>query len=340
MITRYVNTASTAGGDGTTNLTAGATRAFATLREALDALPGTLTDQTTIYCEGAAADTGDTDQTPWDFITSPTNYLLITTVGAQRHQGVWNTGIYRLTQTNNNGLYFNSSAHVRLDGLQVQITINNGSSFVGIKLGNSNMTASNIDCRATNCLVKAIETSGSITGFNDRPFDAATGAGNTVFINCVAIDCNQGYNTDRLGARFYNCGAYDCNYGFVDDGGTAIAKNCIAYSTTNQGFVGTFGGTGTSNNAEDDGNGVPGTGGFSGTTFTLVNAAGDDFHLAEADIGARARGVNLSADATYPFSIDIDDQTRTGTWDIGPDQFVVETEAVVNVPGRRIYILP
>jgi hypothetical protein len=34
MITRYVNTASSAGGDGTTNGTAGATRAYATLREA------------------------------------------------------------------------------------------------------------------------------------------------------------------------------------------------------------------------------------------------------------------------------------------------------------------
>ena len=42
-IIRYVNTASTAGGDGTTNNTSGATRAYATLAAAETALRQTLT---------------------------------------------------------------------------------------------------------------------------------------------------------------------------------------------------------------------------------------------------------------------------------------------------------
>ena len=57
MTDRYVDTASTAGGDGTTEALTGSTRAFATLLEAVNSLPSTLTDAYTIYCKGAAADT-------------------------------------------------------------------------------------------------------------------------------------------------------------------------------------------------------------------------------------------------------------------------------------------
>ena len=70
-LVRYVNTASTAGGDGTTNDTVGATRAFASLSSALTALKQDLTgvvptlrDEQNVesialdvLCTGAAADT-------------------------------------------------------------------------------------------------------------------------------------------------------------------------------------------------------------------------------------------------------------------------------------------
>jgi hypothetical protein len=192
------------------------------------------------------------------------------------------------------------------------------------------MTLGNIDCRTTNCIVKGVVSGGSgFIGFNDGELG---GTGDTVFQNCMAIDCVQGFNNLRPGARYYNCGAYDCEYGFIDDDGTAIAKNCLSYSALNVGFVGTFGGTGTSNNAEDDGNGAPGTSSYSGTTFTFVDAAADNFHLAASDGGARGRGVDLSADASYPFSTDIDDQTRTGAWDIGPDQ------SEPPVPGPLLWV--
>jgi len=319
METRYVNTASTAGGDGTTNNTAGATRAFATLREALDSLPGTLTDAYTIYCSGSAADTSDVDQAPWDFVTSPTNYLLVTTQGAQRHSGVWNSGIYRLEKTDDSVLHTSGVCHVRLDCLQIKVTLTTGSA-VGVQLGHPNKTLSNIDCRATNCIVWGVVSGGNLGGFAEQPFDAGA-SGTTVYINCIAIDCTNGFPTQRAGCRMYNCGAYgSASFGFVDDDGGAIARNCLASSSGVGGFVGTFGGTGTSNNAEDDGGGAPGTSSFSGTTFTFVNAAADNFHLAAGDAGAQGRGVDLSADATYPFSTDIHGETRTGSWDIGPDQ--------------------
>src|SRR5690606_828489 len=58
---RFVNRASSAGGDGTTNATSGANRAFATLAAAEAALQGTINsgDRLLIYCDdgGAGNDT-------------------------------------------------------------------------------------------------------------------------------------------------------------------------------------------------------------------------------------------------------------------------------------------
>jgi hypothetical protein len=58
MITRYVNTASTAGGDGTTNGTVGANRAWTSMSEAVAALAFTgYSDDLDVLCSGSAADT-------------------------------------------------------------------------------------------------------------------------------------------------------------------------------------------------------------------------------------------------------------------------------------------
>lgn len=76
MATRYVNTGSTAGGDGTTNNTSGSTRAYATRNEALTAL-GNLSEQTTIYCTGSTDDTVPCVQADLNFTTTAANYLSI-----------------------------------------------------------------------------------------------------------------------------------------------------------------------------------------------------------------------------------------------------------------------
>lgn len=328
MANRYVNTASSAGGDGTTNATAGANRAWATLAEAANGLGASLSTPIDLYCEGSAADTGNVDQTVWDFTTTATNKLRIIGEQSPLHpnfstskSGKYDTSLYHITCTNRNGLYNNIPEHVEFHGIQIGITVSNAGSYIGMKTSNANQTATNIACVIAHCIVKATQTSGSITGYELRP-PTSPGRGTSKVYNCLALDCNQGYTNDfglsgDVG-EFYNNTAAGCTYGFVE-ATTMKVVNCLSTGATNSGFVGTFA-SGSNYNAEDDGNGAPGANSRSGQTFTFVNAAGDDFHLASTDAGAK--GFGTADPGSGAFSNDCDGQTRSAPWDIGFDQYV------------------
>jgi len=61
-------------------------------------------------------------------------------------------------------------------------------------------------------------------------------------------------------------------------------------------------------------------------TFTFVDEANDDFHLASTDdTGAKDYGTDLSSDPNLSFNDDIDGDTRSGTWDIGADERIEST---------------
>lgn len=328
MANRYVNTASSAGGDGTTNATSGANRAWADLAEAANALGSSLSTPIDIYCEGSAADTSNVDQTVWDMTTTATNKLRIIGEQSPLHpnfsaakSGKWDTSLYRIEATNRNGLYNNIPEHVEYHGIQVQVTVSNGGSYIGIKTANANQDATDIACLGSHCIVKGVQTSGTVTGYESRP-PTSPGRGTSRFYNCLAFDCNQGYTNDfglsgDVG-EFYNCTAASCGYGFVEAAAMKVV-NCLATASANVGFVGTFA-SGSNYNAEDDGNGAPGANSRSSQTFTFVNAAGDDWHLASTDTGAK--GFGLADPTSGSFSDDIDGQTRGAIWDIGFDQYI------------------
>lgn len=75
MANRYVNTASTSGGDGTTNATSGANRAWADLAEAANGLGSSLSTPIDIYCEGNQDDPSTLDQSVWGMTTTAENRL-------------------------------------------------------------------------------------------------------------------------------------------------------------------------------------------------------------------------------------------------------------------------
>lgn len=330
MITRYVNTASTAGGDGTTNGTAGSTRAFASLAEALDSMPATLTDAVTVYCSGTSADTATITQAHWDFQTSSTNYFLV--IGEQSPNypsgsptGKYDTSKYRIEVTNSAVIYNNSAGHVRLEGLQAQITVTTsiGSDYTCYRLATANNLNGPIDHRIGYCIAKIVVSGGATDNALGFVNSDPTSGGTCKIYNCLAYGGYCGFNSDGTtwatnNLYNYNCTAYGNEFNWID---VQICKNCLSANPTTGdgfGFLST-GSSGHTNNASDESSAV-GTNARINQTFTFVNAAAGDFHLQSSDTGAKDFGISDPGSGLY--SDDIDGQVRSGSWDIGFDEVV------------------
>lgn len=286
-------------------------------------------EQLTIECFASAAP--DTTRVDVDgFTTDATRYIVITSPTAERHTGKWDTTKYRLAPTaSGNFALAIYEPYTRLVGIQVYNQTTDGFSY-----------AAHFDVAGplyvSHCIfrVNAAIGSGSQRVLNIR-------ANPAYFWNCVAWGArspdglSRGFN-DNLNAGpayIYNCTAYDCDDGFFegDNGWDFIVKNCLAanctrafpagwnwpaacdYNATNNALAAV--GSGAMNNP-------PGANRRVSQTFSFVDAANGDFHLQASDTGALGFGADLSADSNLAFSDDIDGQTRTGTWDIGADEYV------------------
>jgi len=94
LVTRYINTASSAGGDGTTNGTTGANRAYVSMAEweaAENTDLVTATDTHIVYCSGTAADTSNCDNSGW---TTDATYFVTISGNPSSGTGYNDTGIY------------------------------------------------------------------------------------------------------------------------------------------------------------------------------------------------------------------------------------------------------
>jgi hypothetical protein len=247
-------------------------------------------------------------------------YTPVTTSEAgasQRHTGKWGDG-YRIT-----GYLIISDEYVRIDGMSVWQSAANRIYFITGSAGVGEIQMSN--CFGWN-------TSSDAGAFD--VFDLwSTGALVVKYWNCIGINdsTNAGadafyFNSAPTTTYCYNCtGIANAGHGFYTWRGTVSLKNCLGYSTTATAFQ-MDGGAGDTVNysASDDVSAIAigGTGNRISQTFSFVNAGGGDYHIKPTDAGARNYGTDLSADATIPFSTDIDDDTRPldTTWDIGADE--------------------
>ena len=331
MITRYANTNSTTGGDGTTNATTGANRAYPNLKEAIDSIGASMSDNWTIYHSGTAADTGDLDQGTWDV---DTNGYILNIIGQQSpnhfdgaHTGKWDTGKAIITCTNRNGVYNNVPCNLWLEGLEVQVTVNNAGSYIGIKTSNANQLDT-VSCKAIWCQVKAVRTSGNVTCFESRPCDGGT-TGENLFANCIAWNGYTGFGGDWASNKVYNCLAYGCEFSYVADAAWLV-KNCRSAACTNSEFVGTFHAS-SDYNMDGSDSSAPGTNSLHAQSQSFADAANGDFHIPSADPGI-GEGVGPSVDSVVP-STDIDGHTRSGsTCDIGADEYYLAP--IVDAPEK------
>ena len=327
QVTRYVNTASTPGGDGTTNDTVGASRAFSSLVTALTTLSATnwaaANQQLRILCSGTTPDTGDAIVTAaWNGRLSPECYLEI--IGDQPSALAISTSHYRCVDTDPAGFGVYGGGYVRLSRVGYLITVGPGTGGYSV-LGVVN-NGQPMDVRFDRIRVEAVSIASGRTSSVHAFWTDASGPTNKVtYTNCVVVGWTGTGATHRGftkypgttgSVRIYNGTAYGCGIGFASDGNGMIVKNCGAANCAN-GFNGTFDAAST-NNASSLAADAPGTNARNSVTPTFVTAP-SNLHLTSGDTAWTDHGADLSTDPLFPFSTDGDGATRTGTWEIGAD---------------------
>lgn len=327
-VLRYVNTASTPGGDGTTNATSGANRAYASLSEwESNEQTDLVTDGDThrVVCEGATADSTALTLDGWT--TGASNDITIETDADDangRHEGTWSTSHYRIVLSN--------------DWTNIVNILENYVSFIGIQYENTSASGSgNLRYGATgngaltvsHCICKNSVS----TALGGIALDQVSGTINYKIYNNVIYDAGVGINIksgqDDDGFIANNT-IVDCTTGIkgvgYNYGGLSFYNNICNGNTTDYDL--TQSSPTTSNNISEDTT-SPDTS-YRSKAVTFNDESGDDFSLGAADTNAKDAGTDRSAD----FTDDILGTTRSGTWDIGAFEYV---SGVTASPTGTIY---
>jgi hypothetical protein len=253
--------------------------------------------------------------------TNATHYLLVYAATAARHAGIWTTSAYILSTTNVTALTI-MDAHVRLDGFQINTAAINNHYQDGVSINDTTATARH---DVSNCIIKGANSGGYVQ--------------NGIIINTVTANIWNtiiySINGWDNGARCLYVGTGTANVysnTFVGGGrcvltagtGSIVAKNVYASGVTTAyynigagitmttcGSSDTTGSVGLQNIAVDT------------DTFVNVSAGTEDFHLAADGLSPlQGVGTDTSGDAApMNFTTDIDGETRSGTWDIGADEY-------------------
>lgn len=332
---RWVDTASSSGGNGTTSATTGANRAYASLSDAITAesATGTLADLVSaneylvIHCNGSSADTTAVD-IPSTVKTSSTCYVKIVVDQANRHDGKWNSGKYRLVTNGYFGSLVVRCDHFIGEGLQVE---NNATSVPdGSRHG--------ISCRSTGssglfsiheCVVRYTGdyTNQDPHGISDNGRSSTNVI--TQIVNNVVYDFNKNLYMGSQSGDSYTL-YHNTSVDPVVEGMTIlrygsgasfyVKNNIIQGANTNYYSESATATLSSAGNITEDTT-SPDSGGRS-IAITFVNEAGNDFHTND---GNALSSTNLYADSRYPVTIDIDGAARPSSSNVfaGSDEGVV-----------------
>ncbi len=255
--------------------------------------------------------------------TSVDYYITIIVNPAYRHDGKWNATKYRITTAIANYVLFCDVAYTRIIGIQAdQAYVSGSSNRYGIYVSAPGILISYCIARYTGT------TSGTAYGISSTSGQVAAPC---KIWNCISYNAPMrgfslgGENNSQF---VYNCTAIDCAVGFYCGYLDANLDMCLASDCADC-FSGTF--NSADHCAYTEG-GDPGSNGHSvtrGTEFEFVNYAGDDFHIDATFDGTTDPSSGLFAD-------DIDGDARSGTWDIGADEFVVVGGGIVVLRRRRM----
>jgi hypothetical protein len=307
MITRYVNTASTAGGDGTTNNTVGADRAFATLGEAATQL-ATLNaaDDVDLRCEGSTIDDSVTSFTG-TYVQSGFTF----TIRGNQVGGIFNNLKYTKqtdSGANENGIFIdtrNSAQIFRIVGVQFLQTVTNS---ISLHIYTNSTAIVTMD----SCIVKVVASSIYYTVWGRGSSHVLN------ILNCVVADVGNTPRCVGIGLSAPGIVRNTLIRGFVFGHNTSAgcdSKNCIVFDNGTD-----FAGSGNVDHAaSDDGNGsnpiaIP----YWAPQFASTSYAADvDFRLRSTSSLVQV-GVGPSIDPLVP-ATDIIGNARSGaTASVGP----------------------
>lgn len=255
----------------------------------------------------AFADTSSLTIDGWT-VDATRRVIVRAAVGADA-QMPWSTSAYRMT-ANNIFAIDNFEDYTLVQGLQLEQTI----AFAQGGIKNRAVLM-----EVERCVIRS-DGAGSLIGVDQ------TVAGEIRLRNCLIY----GWATHGVACgafsggvvRLYNCtivnnGQRGIHRAGDDSNNLLYVHNTLCAGNTTADFAQSI--TAGSHNATADGSAL-GANSRTSQTFTFVDAAGGDWHLDGADAGAQGFGTDLSADPTWPFSVDFDGETRSAPWDIGADQ--------------------
>jgi hypothetical protein len=321
--------------DGTTSGTPGTTGAhYATLQAAITGEVGAAANLVTgtailhIECSvfsGNAADT--TAVTINGFTTNASYYVHI--YPASRHAGVWDATKYRLDVANAISLRIQDN-FVWVDGLQIGKTATSGDDQGGVQIDSVDAGAV---INLSSLIIRNYASGSRQVGIYIVDTDAPTvNIWNTIVYGLPDIFSfyNSGLFID-FGAtvNIYSSTFIGGHFGIGNSATATInAKNVYASfldSIAGAAFS-TAGGALNQTTCASSDTTATGTAldsiAVNTTNFTNVTGGSEDFHLplgsALINVGTDTSGES----APLNFTTDIDGQTRSGTWDVGADEYV------------------
>jgi len=325
-IIRYINTASTAGGDGTTNATSGANRAYASFSEWQSAESALHTPGNWHHViasgSGALVDSFTVTSTGW----GSSDFILIEVDSASRPvNGVPKSGLYLSGNTGYAGLVEIQRPYVYVVGLDVENTHSSGHAF------NVNSSVTNL-VLFKNCIAKAGSTAYRMSGAGT---DGIIG-----IVDSVACDSEIGIlSANWTHLRVYGCTIDNCTDGIkkIDTTGTGriTARNNVVVGGTNKyatPLADHFNTSDSASNATSDASttNVPGSNPVANISSSdFENYAGNDFRLASGSALINAGAASSSfyddydrAEYTVPTSDFLGmSRPQGGSWDIGAFEF-------------------
>ena len=283
-----------------------------------DLVAGDLIEVAECYDLGAA-DTTAVNINGWT--TGASNYIRITVPSAERHTGTRNTSKYRLVVSSafSSALEINEE-YVRVEGLQLR---NSAGNAVACMIVQPTGTS---DIRISDTIAYDVSSSSIGDGFRIQ-------RGAVQMFNCAAFSCTGTsgvgihlYNTGSPTLTANNCVAANCTNGFAVRGFLAIiVKNCYAGGSSGSDYTKDAGATITKTTCySEDGSESTSTAAFStssGAYFTNVTGGSENLHIG-ASSALKDAGTSLAGWSHPGGDVDVDGDARSGTWDVGYDEYV------------------